>query len=135
MFAKIIGICATIFIIGKFAGIGGEQVKYFTDIAKITLTQHEVNSIAHLIYTGEVIGNGRISEKSSEEWSRYIRSQMKADIPGRDSAKDYWDKFYNVHEVDTVPGLSGEGFVVRSCGPDTLENTDDDIISGFEYHE
>ena len=129
-----IGICATIFIIGKFAGIGGEQVKYFTDIAKITLTQHEVNSIAHQIY-GMTIVDGRIPDQSSEDWAAYIRANMKADIPGRDSAKDYWDKFYNVHEVDTVPGLSREGFVVRSCGPDTLENTDDDIISGFEYNE
>ncbi|MBO4711688.1 hypothetical protein J5681_07220 [bacterium] len=134
MFAKIIGICATIFIIGKFAGIGGEQVKYFTDIAKITLTQHEVNSIAHQIY-GMTIIDGRIPDRSDEDWAAYIRANMKADIPGRDSAKDYWDKFYNVHEVDTVPGLSREGFVVRSCGPDTLENTDDDIISGFEYNE
>lgn len=134
MFAKMIGICATIFIIGKFAGIGGEQVKYFTDIAKITLTQHEVNSIAHQIY-GMTIVDGRIPDQSSEDWAAYIRANMKADIPGRDSAKDYWDKFYNVHEVDTVPGLSREGFVVRSCGPDTLENTDDDIISGFEYNE
>lgn len=134
MFAKIIGLCATIFIIGKFAGIGEEQVKYFTDIAKITLTQHEVNSIAHQIY-GMTIVDGRIPDQSNEEWAKYIRANMKADIPGRDPAKDYWEKFYNVGEVDQVPGLSGEGFVVRSCGPDTLENTEDDIISGFEYHE
>ena len=134
MLAKMIGICATIFIIGKFAGIGGEQIKYFTDIAKITLTQHEVNSIAHQIYVMTIV-DGRIPDKSSEEWAQYIRANMKADIPGRDAAKDYWDEFYKVNEVDTVPGLSGEGFVVRSCGPDAQENTEDDITSGFEYHE
>lgn len=134
MFAKMIGICATIFIIGKFVGIGGEQVKYFTDIAKITLTQHEVNSIAHQIY-GMTIIDHRIPDKNSEEWASYIRSNMKADIPGRDPAKDYWDKFYEVREVDQVPGLSGEGFIVRSYGPDTQEETEDDITSGFEYQK
>ena len=133
MFAKMIGICATVFILGNFAGIGEEQIKYFTDIVKITLTQHEVNSIAHLVYTGEIIGHGRLPDRSSEEWSRYIRSQMKADIPGRDSSKDYWDNSYEVLEVDSVPGLSKEGFIVRSCGPDTSAGTDDDITSGYEY--
>ena len=59
---------------------------------------------------------------------------MKADVPGRDSAKDYWDKFYEVREVDQVPGLSKEGFIVKSCGPDTMENTEDDITSGYEYN-
>ncbi len=134
MFAKLIGVCATIFIIGKFAGIGGEQIKYFTDIAKITLTQHEVNSIAHQIY-GMTIVDGRIPDKSSEEWAAYIRANMKADIPGRDPAKDYWDEFYKVNEVDIVPGLSGAGFIVKSYGPDAQEDTEDDITSGFEYHE
>lgn len=134
MFAKIIGLCTAIFILGQVAGIGEEQMKYCMDIVKITLTQHEVNSIAHQIY-GMTIVDGRIPDQSDEEWAKYIRANMKADIPGRDPAKDYWEKFYNVGEVDQVPGLSGEGFVVRSYGPDTLENTEDDIISGFEYHE
>ena len=134
MFAKIVGFCTAIFILGKITGIGGEQIKYFTDIVKITLTQHEVNSIAHQIY-GTTITDGRIPDKSDEEWTKYIRANMKADIPGRDTAKDYWDKEYSVREVDQVPGLSGEGFVVRSCGPDTLENNEDDIISGYEYRE
>ncbi len=133
MFAKLIGICATIFILGKVAGIGEEQMKYFTDIAKITLTQHEVNSIAHQIY-GMTIVDGRIPDQSSEEWAKYIRANMKADIPGRDPAKDYWDTFYEIREVDQVPGLSKEGFIVKSCGPDTMENTEDDITSGYEYN-
>ena len=128
-----IGICATIFILGNMAGIGEEQIKYFTDIVKITLTQHEVNSIAHLVYTGEIIGHGRLPDKEPEEWSKYIKTQMKADIPGRDSSKDYWDKPYEVLEVDSVPGLSEAGFIVRSCGPDTSAGTDDDITAGYEY--
>ena len=132
MFAKLIGICATIFILGKFSGIGEEQIKYFTDVVKITLTQHEVNSIAHQIY-GMTITDGRIPDHSDEEWAKYIRANMKADIPGRDSAKDYWDQFYIVREIDPVPGLSGDGFIVRSCGPDEKEETEDDITSGFEY--
>jgi len=132
MFAKLIGVCATIFILGKFAGIGEEQIKYFTDIVKITLTQHEVNSIAHQIY-GMTIVDGRIPDRSTEEWASYIRANMKADVPGRDPSKDYWETLYEVREVDTVPGLSGEGFIVRSCGPDTREETEDDITSGFEY--
>lgn len=134
MFAKLIGVCATIFILGKFAGIGGEQIQYFTDIAKITLTQHEVNSIAHQIY-GMTIVDGRIPDQNDEAWAAYIRANMKADIPGRDAAKDYWEKFYEVREVDHVPGLSKEGFIVKSYGPDTLENTEDDITSGYEYHD
>ena len=134
MFAKLIGLCATIFIIGQAAGIGGEQMKYFTDIVKITLTQHEVNSIAHQIY-GRTIVDGRIPDQSSEDWAKYIRANMKADVPGRDAAKDYWDKFYEIREVDQVPGLSGEGFVVLSCGPDEKENTEDDITSGYEYNK
>lgn len=133
MFAKLIGISATAFILSQVAGIGGEQMKYFTDIVKITLTQHEVNSIAHQIY-GMTIVDGRIPDQSSEDWAAYIRANMKADVPGRDSAKDYWDKFYEIREVDQVPGLSKEGFIVKSCGPDTLENTDDDITSGYEYN-
>ena len=133
MFAKLIGICATAFILSQVAGIGGEQMKYFTDIVKITLTQHEVNSIAHQIY-GLTIVNGRIPDQSNEDWAKYIRANMKADVPGRDAAKDYWDKFYEVREVDQVPGLSKEGFIVKSSGPDTLENTEDDITSGYEYN-
>ena len=133
MFAKLIGISATAFILSQVAGIGGEQMKYFTDIVKITLTQHEVNSIAHQIY-GMTIVDGRIPDQSSEDWAAYIRANMKADVPGRDSAKDYWDKLYEIREVDQVPGLSKEGFIVKSCGPDTLENTDDDITSGYEYN-
>jgi len=133
MFAKLIGICATAFILSQVAGIGGEQMKYFTDIVKITLTQHEVNSIAHQIY-GITIVNGRIPDQSNEDWAKYIRANMKADVPGRDAAKDYWDKFYEVREVDQVPGLSKEGFIVKSSGPDTLENTEDDITSGYEYN-
>lgn len=133
MFAKLIGICATIFIIGQAAGIGGEQMKYFTDIVKITLTQHEVNSIAHQLY-GRTLMDGRIPNQSSEEWAAYIRANMKADVPGRDVAKDYWEKFYEISEVDPVPGLSKEGFIVKSYGPDTLENTEDDITSGYEYN-
>ncbi|MBQ4437426.1 hypothetical protein II898_00940 [bacterium] len=133
MFAKMIGVCVTIFILGKFTGIGGEQIEYFMNIVKITLTQHEVNSIAHQIY-GNTIVDGRIPDQSSEDWAKYIRANMKADVPGRDSAKDYWDKFYEVREVDQVPGLSKEGFIVKSCGPDTLENTEDDITSGYEYN-
>lgn len=133
MFAKLIGICATIFILGKFAGIGEEQITYFMDIVKITLTQHEVNSIAHQIY-GFTIVDGRIPDQSDEEWAKYIRANMKADVPGRDPAKDYWDKLYEVREVDQVPGLSGAGFIVKSYGPDTQEDTKDDITSGFEYN-
>ncbi len=133
MLAKLIGICATIFILGKFTGIGGEQMQYFMNIVKITLTQHEVNSIAHQIY-GTTIVDGRITDQSDERWAAYIRANMKADIPGRDPAKDYWDVFYEIREVDQVPGLSKEGFIVRSCGPDTLENTEDDITSGYEYN-
>ena len=133
MFAKLIGISATAFILSQVAGIGGEQMKYFTDIVKITLTQHEVNSIAHQIY-GMTIVDGRIPDQSSEDWAAYIRANMKADVPGGDSAKDYWDKLYEIREVDQVPGLSKEGFIVKSCGPDTLENTDDDITSGYEYN-
>lgn len=133
MFAKMIGICATVFILGQVAGIGGEQVKYFTDIVKITLTQHEVNSIAHLVYTGEIIGHDRLPDRDAEEWAKYIRREMKAGIPGRDSSKDYWDKPYEILEVETVPGLSNEGFIVRSCGPDTSAETEDDITAGFEY--
>lgn len=134
MFAKMIGVCATIFILGKFAGIGEEQITYFMDIVKITLTQHEVNSIAHQIY-GMTIVDGRIPDQSNEEWAKYIRANMKADVPGRDSAKDYWDKFYEVREVDQVPGLSGAGFIVKSYGPDTQEDTKDDITSGYEYRD
>ncbi|MBO4698442.1 hypothetical protein J5690_02385 [bacterium] len=133
MFAKMIGICATVFMLSQVAGIGGEQIKYFTDIVKITLTQHEVNSIAHLVYTGQVIGRNRLPEREPEEWSKYIRREMKADIPGRDSSKDYWDKSYEILEVENVPGLSGEGFIVRSCGPDTSAGTEDDITAGYEY--
>ena len=133
MFAKMIGICATIFILGKFAGIGEEQITYFMDIIKITLTQHEVNSIAHQIY-GNTIVDGRIPDQSDEDWAKYIRANMKADIPGRDTAKDYWDKFYEIREVDPVPGLSKEGFIVKSFGPDAKEDTEDDITSGYEYN-
>lgn len=133
MFAKMIGICATIFILGKFTGIGEEQIQYFMNIVKITLTQHEVNSIAHQIY-GFTIVDGRIPDQSDEEWAKYIRANMKADVPGRDPAKDYWDKLYEVREVDQVPGLSGAGFIVKSYGPDTQEDTKDDITSGFEYN-
>jgi hypothetical protein len=128
-----IGICATIFILGKFTGIGEEQIQYFMNIVKITLTQHEVNSIAHQIY-GFTIVDGRIPDQSDEEWAKYIRANMKADVPGRDPAKDYWDKLYEVREVDQVPGLSGAGFIVKSYGPDTQEDTKDDITSGFEYN-
>ena len=134
MFAKMIGVCATIFMLGKFTGIGVEQMEYFMNIIKITLTQHEVNSIAHQIY-GMTIVDGRIPDQSNEEWSKYIRANMKADVPGRDSAKDYWDQFYKVHEVDQVPGLSKEGFIVKSFGPDAKENTEDDITSGYEYRD
>ena len=133
MFAKMIGVCATIFILGKFTGIGEEQIQYFMNIVKITLTQHEVNSIAHQIY-GFTIVDGRIPDQSDEEWAKYIRANMKADVPGRDPAKDYWDKLYEVREVDQVPGLSGAGFIVKSYGPDTQEDTKDDITSGFEYN-
>ena len=134
MFAKMIGVCATIFMLGKFTGIGVEQMEYFMNIIKITLTQHEVNSIAHQIY-GMTIVDGRIPDQSNEEWAKYIRANMKADVPGRDSAKDYWDQFYKVHEVDQVPGLSKEGFIVKSFGPDAKENTEDDITSGYEYRD
>ena len=129
-----IGVCATIFMLGKFTGIGVEQMEYFMNIIKITLTQHEVNSIAHQIY-GMTIVDGRIPDQSNEEWAKYIRANMKADVPGRDSAKDYWDQFYKVHEVDQVPGLSKEGFIVKSFGPDAKENTEDDITSGYEYRD
>lgn len=133
MFAKLTGILVFIFVIGKAAGVGGEQMKYFTDIAKITLTQHEVNSIAHLIYSGEIVGGERLPEKSDEEWAKYIRAQMRSKLSGRDSSKDFWMTPYRVEEVDVVPGLTRSGFVVRSAGPDATGYNDDDITSGYEY--
>lgn len=135
MFAKIIGICATVFVLTQVTDIGKEQMKYITDSVKITLTQHEVNSIAHMINGFFCAGGERIPDQSPEEWSSYISKNMKSDLLSRNTSKDYWDSSYEVYETDTVPGLSGEGFVVRSKGPDTAAETEDDILSGYEYRD
>lgn len=136
MFAKIIGLTAIVFVLAQAAGVGEEQLKYVTDIAKITLTQHEVNSIAHMIYTGKILyaeNEGRLPNYSEEEWAQWIRREMSSKVGGRDTSKDYWDTPYTIEETDEVPGLSGSGFVVRSSGPDTRHQSEDDILAGYEY--
>ncbi|MBO4441005.1 hypothetical protein J5834_02710 [bacterium] len=136
MFAKIIGLTALVFVLAQAAGVGEEQLKYVTDIVKITLTQHEVNSIAHMIYTGKILfaeNEGRLPDYSEEEWAHWIRREMSSKAGGRDTSKDYWETPYSVEETDEVPGLSGPGFLVRSNGPDTKRRSEDDILAGYEY--
>ncbi|HNW83226.1 MAG TPA: hypothetical protein PKG52_10085 [bacterium] len=134
MFIKLIGIITSLVILNQATGIGAEQMKYLTNIVKITLTQSETDSIAHVVYTGKVIENdGRLPYLSEEEWAEYIRKQMESKAQNRDTSKDLWIKPYKIMEMDTVPGRSGPGFIVRSSGPDGSCETKDDIISGYEY--
>jgi hypothetical protein len=134
MFVKLIGIGVTLFILNQATGIGGEQMTYLMNLVKIVLTQHEVNSISHTIYTDKVILNdGKLPYLSEYEWCEYIRKQMQSKAEGRDTSKDLWITPYVVEEVNPVPGRTGPGFIVRSAGPDKNHETKDDVFAGKEY--
>jgi len=131
---KLIGIITSIVILNQATGIGAEQMKYFANIVKITLTQSETDSIAYMIYTDKVIGGeNRIPYFSEDEWAEYIRKNMESKVKTRDTSKDLWEKSYEVIETDPVPGRDGIGFIVRSKGPDGSAETKDDVFSSYTY--
>jgi len=135
MFIKLIGIGVTVFILNQATGVGGEQMTYLMNIVKITLTQHEVNSIVHTVYTDKVISNdGKLPYLSEYEWAEYIKRQMQSKAEGRDTSKDLWITPYVVEEVNLVPGRTGPGFTVRSAGPDKQYQTKDDVLGGRIYN-
>lgn len=134
MLFRLIGLGVTLFLINKATGIGGEQMVYLMNIVKITLTQHEVDSIVHVIYTDKVIANDqRLPWMNDDDWADYIRQQMQSKAEGRDTSDDLWGKPYRVREVDRVPGRDGAGFVVRSAGPDGKPETEDDVVGSRVY--
>ncbi len=134
MLFRLIGIGVTVFLLNQATGIGGEQMTYLMNVVKITLTQHEVDSIVHLIYTDKVLANDqRLPWLSDDEWAEFIRYQMQSKTEGRDTAADLWGVPYRVRETDRVPGRDGAGFVVRSAGPDGKSETRDDIVGGRAY--
>ena len=134
MFFRLIGLGVTMFLVNQATGIGGEQMTYLMNVVKITLTQHEVDSIVHLIYTDKILANEqRLPWMSDDDWAEYIRYQMQSKTEGRDTSLDLWGSPYRIRETDRVPGRDGAGFIVRSAGPDGEPVTKDDIVGGRVY--
>lgn len=134
MLFRLIGIGMTLFVINRATGVGEEQLTYLSNIVKITLVQHEVDSIAHTVYSDKVLSNdNELPYLSEDEWAEYIRLQMQSKSTARDTSKDLWVNPYQVCEADPVPGRSVRGFTVRSAGPDKSFETKDDVISGYAY--
>ncbi len=133
MLFKLIGIATFGVLLVKGTDIGAKQFEYVTNIAKVTLTQHEVDSIAKIIYTDIIISNETLPYESDEWWAAYIRKNMESTVTTRDTSKDMWLTPYEVREVSEVPGKGRPGYVVRSSGPDKNPSSEDDITAMRAY--
>jgi hypothetical protein len=112
-----------------------KHLEFVANFAKNFTTRLEVETIARSIYLNFTVAGQRrgIPDKTDNGWSDYIRETIKTKDPRRDPALDQWSKPYIVRATHDMPASDYAGFTVTSAGPDSLFDTDDDIVALRKY--
>lgn len=98
--------------------MGKDQLVYFQNYSKISVTQQEVANIHKMIMV-EIASEGEFPA----DWQEIVRVQT--DAGERDPCVDIWGFNYEVWQA----GDQGELFTVGSPGPDGAFSTEDDILT------
>ena len=123
-----------LYVLVQGTNIGKEQFLYWKGFGLRVITRQEISVIARKIHADFVSETGRLPGKSTEEWNRYIRENVTSHTAiGRDRSCDLWGTSYSIEDVFAQIGFLKGGFEVRSAGPDTLFNTDDDVVVTYPY--
>lgn len=101
------------------------KIDKIINYTKVISVQYEVNNIAKMVYMDTFDD----LQPRSQDFTSYVKKNMKNKVgQNRDTTKDFWGREY---KLEYFP--SENKFVVRSAGPDTRYNNDDDIICGYYY--
>ncbi len=128
MLMKMTGILTTVLVLQGGAMGGKKMLDFFSNLAKATVTRHEVNTISRMIYMEYMIMNNRVPRKSQSGWADFIRSQTRSASKDRDKSEDTWGTPFEVR-ITTPYGEETDTYEVRSAGADGLHDTEDDIVA------
>ena len=96
---------------------GMEKFKPLLEYTKVTATQAELSQIGKII-TLDSIDGIRIST-DQEQFKKYVQKNMKSG-KREDTSIDLWGKSYRLK-------IEGHKAIILSDGPDTTEETTDDL--------